>query len=288
LLAEDFAVNSDPLKPHLARLVHIDKSVKDRYVFHFRFEDPELNESFSYRPGQFVMLSVLGAGEAPISLCSPASRRGTIELCVNRVGRVTNALYRLRENDLVGIRGPYGNGFPVEEMEGHDVLLVAGGIGAAPIRGLLWYLLDNRNKYGNITFLCGSRSTKDMLFREEFESLLNRPDIRCLLAVEAVPEEDEGKWPGDVGMVTDLFKYVKEIDAERTYAAVCGPPVFYKFVLRHLVDLNIDKDRILMSLERRMKCGVGKCAHCMIGDKYTCIHGPIFTYWDAMKLPEMI
>lgn len=286
MLAEKLPIiKADPHLPQLARLVRIDRSVKDRYVFHFRFEDPAMNEKWEHRPGQFVMLSILGVGEAPISICSSGTRKGTIELCVNRIGRVTNALYRLRENDLVGIRGPYGNGYPMEEMAGHDLLLIAGGIGMAPLRSVVWYALDNRNQYGDITLLCGSRSTRDLLFREELESLWLREDMDTHLIVERVAEGDT--WAGKIGVVTDLFKYVN-VEPRTTYAAVCGPPVFYKFVVKELMNLGFSKDRVLMSLERKMKCGIGKCAHCTIGYKYTCIHGPIFTLWDAMNLPEMI
>ncbi|HHY38322.1 MAG TPA: oxidoreductase [Clostridia bacterium] len=267
--------------------------VKDHRLFQLRFEDPKLNDEFTHKPGQFVMLSVLGVGEIPVSLCSSPSRKGIMELMVRKVGRVTSALYALRENDFVGIRGPYGNGFPVDDMKGKDLVIVAGGLGTAPLRGLLWYCLDNRAEFGKIALLYGSRSTKDMLFRSEMESLLNRDDIQCLLSVEKLDDEEKDTWRGYTGLVTDLFRHLGEI-GEDAYAAVCGPPVMYKYVLEELLNKGFDKNRILMSLERRMKCGIGKCAHCAIGYhssvgyRYVCIHGPIFTYWDATNLPEMI
>jgi NAD(P)H-flavin reductase len=258
--------------------------VQDNHLFTLRFLDDARAASFRHRPGQFVMLSVPGAGEAPISISSSPTRPGVIELCVRRAGRVTDALYRLKTNDVVGIRGPYGNGFPVEDMTGDDLVLVAGGLGMAPLRSLLWYALDNRDRFGAVTLLYGAKTPGDMLFREELVSLVDRTDLICLLTVDRDPA---GDWRNHVGLLPSLFDHVR-IDPAATYAAVCGPPIVYRFVLERLLVLGFTKDRILMSLERRMKCGVGKCGHCSVGYKYTCIHGPIFTYWDAINLPEMI
>jgi sulfhydrogenase subunit gamma (sulfur reductase) len=274
----------NPYQPELARIVRIQQMVPDNYLFHLRFVDEALCESWNHKPGQFVELSIIGTGEAPISISSPPSRRGFLELCVRRAGRVTSALYRMPTNALVGLRGPYGNGFPVEEMEGNDLLIIAGGLGMAPLRSLLWYALDNREKFGNLTLMYGARTPADMLFREELLSLAEVKDMNTLLTVDRDPE---GTWKHSVGLLPTLFQKTR-IDPGRTYAAVVGPPVVYKFVLAELLKLNFHKDRILMSLERRMKCGVGKCGHCSVGYKYTCIHGPVFTYWDAINLPEIV
>jgi len=271
-------------QPSLARIVRILPQIKEHRLFQLRFEDSEMGQSFTYRPGQFVELSLIGTGEAPISISSSPTRPGVIELCVRKIGRVTEALFRLPLNSLVGVRGPYGNGFPVAEMEKNNLLIIAGGLGMAPLRSLLWYALDNRSKFKEIILMLGARISEEMLFKYELLSLLDRTDMKCLLTVD---KDEEGIWPAQVGVVTKLFDAV-EVDPEITYAAVCGPPIMYKFVLRKLLERNLPKDRILMSLERRMKCGVGKCGHCSIGYKYTCIDGPIFTYWDAINLPEMI
>lgn len=271
-------------QPSLARIVRILPQIKDHRLFQLRFEDSEMRQSFTYRPGQFVELSLIGTGEAPISISSSPTRPEVIDLCVRKIGRVTEALFRLSLNSLVGLRGPYGNGFPVAEMEKNNLLIIAGGLGMAPLRSLLWYALDNRSKFKEIILMFGARISEEMLFKYELLSLLDRTDMKCLLTVD---KDEEGIWPAQVGVVTKLFDAV-EVDPEITYAAVCGPPIMYKFVLRKLLERNFPKDRILMSLERRMKCGVGKCGHCSIGYKYTCIDGPIFTYWDAINLPEMI
>lgn len=277
-------LSQNPYQPHMARIVRLFKMVEDNYLFTLRFLDDHLAATFRHQPGQFVMLSLPGTGEAPISISSSPSRPGILELCVRRVGRVTNALYRQKTNDLVGIRGPYGNGFPVQDIVGSDLLLAAGGLGMAPLRSLLWYALDNRDKFNRITLMYGAKTPGEMLFREELVSLVDRPDLTCLLTVDRDPT---GSWKNYIGLLPQLFDYT-EIHPARTYAAVCGPPVVYKFILERLLGLGFPKDRILMSLERRMKCGVGKCGHCSVGYKYTCLHGPIFTYWDAINLPEMI
>ncbi len=274
----------NPYQPLLARIVRIHRMVPDNFLFQLRFVDEAVCESWNHRPGQFVELSVIGTGEAPISISSPPTRKGILELCVRRVGRVTSALYRLPTNALVGIRGPYGNGFPIEEMTHNDLLIIAGGLGRAPLRSLLWYALDNREKFDNIILMYGARTPADMLFREELLSLAEVQDLTTLLTVDRDPT---GTWKHHVGLLPSLFEHI-QIDPHRTYAAVVGPPVVYKFVLAELLKQNFHKDRILMSLERRMKCGVGKCGHCSVGYKYTCIHGPVFTYWDAINLPEIV
>jgi sulfhydrogenase subunit gamma (sulfur reductase) len=274
----------NPYQPHLARIVRIHRMVPDNHLFQMRFIDPAVAEAWRHRPGQFVELSVIGTGEAPISISSSPTRRGILELCVRRVGRLTNALYRLPTNALVGIRGPYGNGFPIEEIEGNDLLIVAGGLGMAPLRSLLWYALDHRERFGRVILMYGARSPEEMLFREELVSLTDVEAIDVLLTVD---RDTTGRWRHHVGFLHTLFEKVK-LDPERTYAAVVGPPVVYRFVLGELLKLRFSKARILMSLERRMKCGVGKCGHCTVGYKYTCLDGPVFTYWDAINLPEIV
>ncbi len=274
----------NPYLPFPARIVRIHRMAPDNYLFQLRFTDAAVAENWNHRPGQFVELSVIGTGEAPISIASAPTRKGILELCVRQAGRVTGALYRLPTNSVVGIRGPYGNGFPVEAMAGHDLLIVAGGLGMAPLRSLLWYALDYREQFKTVTLMYGARTPEDMLFRDELLSLADVVDLNILLTVDRDPG---GNWKHHVGLLPELFKKA-EIDPQTTYAAVVGPPIVYKFVLLELLKLNFHKDRILMSLERRMKCGVGKCGHCSVGYKYTCIHGPVFTYWDAINLPEVV
>lgn len=274
----------NPYLPRLARLTSIQPMTADTRLFQLRFLDEPFAHAWSHRPGQFVELSVVGTGEAPISISSSPTRRGVLELCVRRVGRVTSALFRLQTGALVGVRGPYGNGFPVGDMEGQDLLIIAGGLGMAPLRSLLWYVVDLRERFGQVTLMYGARTPGDMLFRDELQGLAGMGSIATLLTVDRDPS---GTWTHQVGLLPSLLRQVR-VAPRRTYAAVVGPPIVYKFVLKELLALQLPKDRILMSLERRMKCGIGKCGHCTVGYKYTCIDGPVFTYWDAINLPEIV
>ena len=281
---QSHATHDNPYLPYPARIIRALPQIQDHQLFQIRFEDGDMASSFTYRPGQFVMLSVIGTGEAPFSISSSPTRPGVIELCVRQIGNVTKALFALPPNELVGIRGPYGNGFPIERLQQNSLLLVAGGLGMAPLRSLLWYALDNRSKFKDVILMYGGRNPDQMLFKYELLNLMDRADVRCLLTVD---EDDSGLWKAHKGVVTTLFDHV-ELDPESTYATICGPDVMFKFVLEELLKRGFSKDRILMSLERNMQCGVGKCGHCMIGYKYTCLDGPIFTYWDAINLHEMI
>jgi NAD(P)H-flavin reductase len=271
--------------PQPARITRISELASDVRLFDLRFQDPKLAEEFTYKPGQFVELSILGVGEGPFSLPSPPTRRGFFQLGIRRVGTLTNYLFdHVREGDVVGIRGPLGNGFPVELFRGQDVLLLAGGLGMVPLRGLLLYLLDQREQFGRVMLLAGFRSPQVVLFRDELESLARRGDAEIHLSVD----DTQGlPWAGSVGVVTELLDKVT-IDPSRTYAVACGPPVFYKFMLEKVVAMGLGRDHIYLSLERRMECGVGKCGHCGVGYTFTCLHGPVFSYWDALNLPELI
>jgi NAD(P)H-flavin reductase len=276
---------ANPFIPEPARIVRTYHLSEDVKFFQVRIVDMNKALSFQYKAGQFAMISVLGVGEAPFSISSTPSRPGLLEFCIRKAGSVTNAIFRLKENGLVGIRGPYGNGFPVEKMKDKDILIVVGGLGTAPLRSVLLYCLDNRDRFRRVIVLHGAKRPAEMIFREEFLSLKKREDLECHLAVDA---DDTGKWTENVGVVTTLFPLVKDIDTANTYSLVCGPPIMYKFVLKELVKLNIPKDQILMTLERRMKCGVGKCGHCAIDYIYTCLDGPVFTYWDVLHMRELI
>ncbi len=276
---------ANPFMPEPARIVRTYHLTEDVKFFQVRIVDMEKALSFRYRAGQFAMISVLGAGEAPFSISSTPSRPGLLEFCIRKAGTVTNAIFRLKENDLIGVRGPYGNEFPVARMKDKDILIVVGGLGAAPLRSVLLYCLDNRDLFRRVSVLHGAKRPAEMIFREEFFALKEREDLECLLAVD---EDDTATWTENIGVVTTLFPKLREIDPANTYALVCGPPVMYKFVINEFIKLKIPKDQILMTLERRMKCGVGKCGHCAIDYIYTCIDGPVFTYWDVIHMKELI
>jgi len=285
VVLDEREVQDNPFQPDMWRIVRKYPLTSDVNFFQARPVDVDDALKFDYVPGQFVMLSIIGEGEAPFCVSSSPSRPGLLEFCIRNVGAVTESLFGLKENQTFGIRGPYGNGFPMDKLEGKDILIVAGGMGVAPLRSLLLYVLDNRDKFGKVSYLHGARAPGDMLFREEFMQLKDREDLRCLLSVD---KDDTGKWTEKVGVVTTLFKDLGPIDPKNTVAAVCGPPIMYKFVMQNLVGLGIPKHQILMTLERRMKCGVGKCGHCAVEYLYTCIDGPVFSWWDVLHMKELI
>jgi NAD(P)H-flavin reductase len=285
LSARSVATGPNPYLPAPARILRITKLTETTRLFELRFEDPALAAAFSHRPGQFIELSVLGVGEAPFSMPSSPTRRGTFELGIRRAGVLTSYLFdHVREGDEVGIRGPLGNGYPIETFEGANIVLVAGGLGMVPLRGLLQYLVDRRDAFGRVVLVYGSRRPDRVLFRDELELLERRGDAEVLLTVD---DPGTAPWNGRQGYVTDLIDEI-EIDPADTFAVACGPPVFYKFLLEKLVDAGFGKDRIFLNLERRMECGIGKCGHCAVGYTFTCLHGPVFSYWDAINLPELI
>jgi sulfhydrogenase subunit gamma (sulfur reductase) len=271
-------------QPQPARIERILPQIGNHRLFQLRFVDEDVAEAFSHSPGQFVEMTVMGVGEAPISISSPPTRPGIIEICVRKAGLVTSALFELQKGDHVALRGPFGRGFPMEVLEGRDLLLVAGGLGMAPLRSLLQAVLDDRRRYGDLVLMYGARNPDDVLFKYELLGLMNRTDIKYLLSVDV---DDEGIWRQYIGVVTGLFQNV-DLNPESTFCALCGPPVMYRFVVRELVKRNIPTERIFLSLERMMQCGVGKCGHCAIGEFYCCTDGPVFRYSEISHIKEAI
>lgn len=266
--------------PRAAELVRVEELTPREKVFEFKFKD---GKKLGQRPGQFVEVSVMGIGEAPISVSSSPGRDGTFQLAIRSVGNVTGALHKLKVGDVVGVRGPFGNGFPLEAIKGKDILFVAGGIGLFPLRSLIQYVLDKRADYGKVMVLFGARSPAERLFLDELAAWSQRPDIEFLETVD----KGDANWKGNVGVITTLIPKV-QIDPRKTMAVVVGPPIMYRFVIGELKKRDIPDDYIIMSLERRMKCGVGKCGHCQINGVYVCQEGPVFTLAQLRSLREAI
>ncbi len=239
--------------------------------------------SLDHEPGQFIMLSVFGVGEVPISISSSPATRDSFDICVRRVGKVTSALHRLEAGDEVGIRGPYGRGFPIRILEGNDLLIIAGGLGIAPLRSLIKHVLYNRRDFGKVHILLGCKTPSDMLFIDEIDLWNKRMDVYYECTVDR-PEPD---WAGHVGLITTLIPGV-HLEPERTFAIVVGPPIMYKFVIKELLAKNIPERQILLSFERHMKCGMGKCGRCQIQGMYVCQDGPVFNYADIKTMTEAI
>ncbi len=276
-------IAENPYRPWPARITSITDLTATEKLFEFRLIDDRIREAFLHQPGQFVELSIFGVGEAPISITSSPTKRGFIELCVRRAGKFTQALHNMQCGDIVGIRGPFGRGFPYEEMKGHDILLVAGGLGIAPLRSLINNIHDERSEFGNVTIVYGSQTPAQVMFRDQFEMWRHRKDFNLFLTVD----HPDDTWDGYAGVVTKPFALF-DVDADNTYGAVCGPPVMYRFVIDEMRKKGISYDHIFCSFERHMKCGMGKCGHCQIGQQYVGIDGPVFNYWEAKNIQGSI
>ncbi len=273
--------------PEMASLVSVEQVTETEKLFTIAL--PE-GRNLGHDPGQFVMVSVLGVGEAPISITSSPSRsNGTFELCVRRVGDVTNALHAMQPGDKMGIRGPFGNGFPIEKMRGKDMLFAPGGLGLAPLRSLINQVLDERGSFGRVMVLYGAKRPAELLFLGELEDWATCSDVECHYTVDCLDETWEGSnaFTCSEGVITTLFPNVT-VDPRNTIAVTCGPPIMYRFVLKEFLGKGIPETQIYLSLERRMKCGVGKCGHCQINGLYCCQDGPVFNYADVKGVEEAL
>lgn len=259
--------------PHPYRVSRVRQETSDTFTLELRPEDAGISAGF--RPGQFNMLYMFGTGEVPISICGDPSREGPLLHTTREVGLVTRAMRRLRLGDTVGVRGPFGTAWPVEEAVGNDVVLVAGGIGLAPLRSALYHLLSHRDHYGKIVLLYGTRSPEDILYRSELEKWRSQLDLDVHVTVDRAT----GHWRGNVGVVTTLVSRAP-FDPQRTTAMVCGPEVMMRFAVMQLAERGVRSQNTFLSLERNMQCAVGICGHCQIGPKLVCKDGPVFRYSD--------
>lgn len=263
-------------EPELAKITKIQKMTETEKLFDISLES---GKELGHKPGQFVEVSLFGVGEAPISVSSsPLDGNGSFQLGVRAVGNVTNTMHTLAEGTTIGIRGPFGTAFPYEEAKGRDILFVAGGIGLVPTRSFINYVIKNRSDYGKVTILFGSRSPAELLFTEELEKWRKDDGIEYFETVD----KGNDTWKGNVGVITTLFSKIN-IDPKKTTAIVVGPPIMYKFVIKECKNLGILDQDIVLSLERRMKCGVGKCGHCQINNTYCCQDGPVMTYANILE-----
>ncbi len=267
--------------PETATITRVGPLGKQEKAFGIRLDS---GRSLGHRPGQFVQVSVFGVGEAPISVSSSPSRsNGSFELAIREVGSVTGALHRMEPGAKIGIRGPFGTSFPMWEMRGGDILFVAGGIGLFPLRSLINEVLDSRSDFRRVIILYGAKNPAERMFARELEQRETGDHVEYL---ETVDRADES-WKGNVGVITTLFHKIS-IDPARTYCVMVGPPVMYRFAILEAKAKGLPDDRIIVSLERRMKCGVGKCGHCQINGLYVCQGGPVLRYSDILYLPEAL
>jgi len=270
-----------PYLPRVAKILETKPFTEKETWYRLELTD---GQGVEYSAGQFMEVSVFGIGEAPISICSAPGKRDDVEMCIRAVGDVTEAVGKLGVGDEVGLRGPFGNGFDMDQIAGKDLLFVAGGLGLAPCRSFILEALAKRETFRRVTILYGARSPKDLLFTDDLDAWAKREDCEFLLTVDRGDES----WQGHTGVITTLFRKIDRVDPANTVAFIIGPPIMFKFAVLEALAMGLRKANIYCSLERRMKCGLGKCGHCQIRNVYVCQEGPIFSYAEVMRLREGI
>jgi sulfite reductase subunit B len=242
----------------------------------------KLKGEFSFRTGQFIELTVPAVGEAPFTPSSDPGVKGRIELTIMNVGRVTSILHKMQPGQSVGIRGPYGKGYPLEKFYGKDVLIIGGGVGLAPLRSLLFSLFSDIDKYSSVILRYGSRTPKDIVYKESIPEWSKKNKVNIVTSVDV----GEPSWQGNVGLVTTILKDLP-LDIKKAVSVVCGPPIMMKFVTLKLLDLGFLPKDIYLSMEKSMSCGLGKCGHCRVGKYYACKDGPVFTYEELRDIHDI-
>jgi len=274
----------DPYLPEKAAIEKIRRETVDTKTYTVRLLNEQRRAEFSVEPGQFIMVSLLGIGEAPFSLSSSPNSDGAFDTTIRAVGNITSTLDRLEVGAAIGVRGPYGRGWPIESARGKDVLIIAGGIGLPPLRPVITKIAEERRDYGRLEILYGARTPDQMIFPYEYDDWRKIKETRLELTVDSVPPSTA--WQHKVGVVTTLFSEM-ETSPENSLVMTCGPEIMMRFVVRGLLAKKFSPDQIYVSLERRMKCGIAQCGHCQIGPKYVCKDGPIFRLSEIQGLPDL-
>jgi len=276
--------------PKVAVLDRVVSEINEVKTFYWHFEDSVEQQAFKrFRPGQFAQVSLFGVGEFPTSL-PPSPTEDATFFTVRQVGSCTAALHQLQPGAKFAVRGPYGNGFPMEEYRGKNLVFVAGGIGLIPLRSAIIYALAHRSDYERIQIFHGAKTPNELMYVPNLHEWERTPGVECHLTVDRPGNDRSGEgWTGNVGVVGSLFKKPDvKVAVENTMAFVCGPPIMFRFVIKDLLEMGFQERNIVSTLERYMKCGVGKCGHCCIGVAYVCVDGPVFTYEQIKRLGEDI
>lgn len=271
----------NPFIPYMATLKDTTDLTTDIKLLSLELDDPAIQGNFHYEPGQFALLSAFEVGESPFALVSLSSRRAGLEFAIRRIGTVTAALHDLEPGAKIGVRGPYGNNFLLEEYKGKSMIIIGGGIGMAPLRPVINTILDSRDEYGDLLIINGARTPKDLVFQPEFDTWAKAPRTRLELTVDRGDET----WTGRVALVPDVVEELHP-SPENAIAITCGPPIMIRFTIVRLRLLGFVDNQIVTTLERKMKCGIGKCGRCNVGDKYVCSDGPVFTSEQIARLFE--
>lgn len=278
-------MRENPYLPHRAKVESIKQETEGERViktFKVALEEDSYRQGFQHKPGQCAMVGIFGLGESMISIASSPTHKDSLTFSIMKLGKVTSAIHALEPGDALTIRGPYGNHFPLEEWKNKNILTIGGGIGQAPLRSIIDYVLDNRSEYGTVDIIYGARTTADLCYREELVGLGKENGIRVHLSIDA-PEEG---WSEFVGFVPANLVRLKP-SPTNTVAITCGPPVMLNYVFKNLIDLGFQDSQIYTTLENRMKCGIGKCGRCNVGSVYVCKDGPVFSYDVLRTLPEI-
>ena len=270
-------------QPDLMEVIQVRQQTADVKSARIRFRDEARAREFSFHVGQFGIFSVFGAGESTFNICSSSNWSDYLEFCFRRTGKVTDAMWQIDESDTIGFRGPYGNHYPMDKWEGKNLIFIAGGIAMPPIRCAIWYALENRDRFGDITIVYGARTVGDLVFRNELSRWAEYDRVRVVSTVD--PGGQTPDWDGQVGFVPNVVEQAK-IPADHSVALVVGPPIMIKFTLPVLAKMGLADRDVYTSLENRMKCGVGKCGRCNCGPVYVCKEGPVFTLEQLKKLPN--
>ncbi len=263
---------SDPMLPNWAKIVKIENEAPGVNTYWLQFTDPQVQKAFSFQPGQFNLLTIPGYGEAAISISSHPKNKEAIGHTIRLTGNVTNAIDRLGVGGTLGLRGPFGSCWPVEELKGRDIYIAAGGIGLPPLRPAIYHIIDNRADYGKVVLIYGARTPEDLQFTKEFDDW-EKADIELMICVDSCDDT----WTGLVGVVPMLF-YNLRIDPKKGALMTCGPEIMIHFSAYEAIARRIPRKRIFVSLEKNMKCGFGSCGHCQLGPYFVCKDGPVFSY----------
>jgi len=263
----------NPYRIHQATIVEKMQEAEDIHTYRLRLNDEDVRRNFRFTAGQFNMVYLFGVGEVAISIVSDPDEPERLDHTIRAVGRVTSAIGRLRAGDTVGIRGPFGQGWPLEDARGRDIVIATGGLGCAPVVGAIEYIFRRRREYGAVKIIHGVKTPRDLLYRERFEAWRRQPDTEVLLA----SDRPDGTWGHHVGVVTELFERVP-INAERTLVLMCGPEIMMRLGVPILMKRGIPATAVYVSLERHMECGIGLCGHCQMGPYFLCKDGPVMRY----------
>jgi NAD(P)H-flavin reductase len=259
--------------PHVATLTSVRDLASGIRLFGVRLDDPALQAGFAYEPGQFVEVSAFGVGESPFGITSTYSADSDIEFAINRVGTVTDALHRMEAGDKIGIRGPLGNAFPMDDFVGKNIVVLGGGIGGAPLRPVIQTILSRRQEYGKLSIFWAARSPDLLVFTDEYDTWRGTPNTELHLTVDnATPG-----WQHKEGLITTLVEEVAP-SSENAVTITCGPPIMIRFAMLSLNKLGFTSEQNWVTLEAKMKCGIGKCGRCNLGDVFICTDGPVFRF----------